>query len=596
MSGPYSEKFNVLEVFEQNPYQKIMMGAKIDQPDDVVVINVFTKGGRVGAAFKQALETTLDNLIHLEDNENELVVVTEYKEGTSLAHYLESFSSTPEDRANLAYDYLNKVKRYEAFDPYFTSIFVDDNQVIVQNGELLLNELIIVDKQIETDLAPENVVVKIGNAIQMLLTHGVKQVDELTDRKVKAFVGDLHNNPHGYGSISAIDEAFKQAFIYDHGNDDSSDSGAAIAGAALGGAAGAGLAGAALGDSDVPDPVEPSETPETIDLSDSEPTDSVGEPPAMEPPAPEVEAPAVETNTDKSVELDGLEVVDELFSELDQEDEKPKRNVALIVMLGAIAAIAAFLIFFNPFATEERKPPTADFEYSRDGNIYTFVNRSVAFGQGNEIAASEWELFKDINGTKTSVYTDKQTHFNITLKNEGNYVISLRVKDKYDQWSETAERSFSFASEDITDIEKETDGTDTATPSEKLDKYTYTTSENGSEDTSIYRSGSKSIMLDLREGDGTGSITMKDVFIDNSTILSLWMLSDSTEPVTVTFNGYNGDTLVFSREVKHVPRAANIWEMVETKVDSKVVDKLVIQFKSPGSVLHIDDIEISSFK
>lgn len=41
MSTSYTEKFNVLEVFEQNPYQKIMMGAQVNNPDDVVVINVF---------------------------------------------------------------------------------------------------------------------------------------------------------------------------------------------------------------------------------------------------------------------------------------------------------------------------------------------------------------------------------------------------------------------------------------------------------------------------------------------------------------------------------------------------------------------------
>ncbi len=89
MSTSYTEKFNVLEVFEQNPYQKIMMGAQVNNPDDVVVINVFKKGPQLAPDFLETAQNALSNVIHVEDNSDELVLVTDYQEGMSLHNYLE---------------------------------------------------------------------------------------------------------------------------------------------------------------------------------------------------------------------------------------------------------------------------------------------------------------------------------------------------------------------------------------------------------------------------------------------------------------------------------------------------------------------------
>ncbi len=108
MSTSYTEKFNVLEVFEQNPYQKIMMGAQIDNPDDVVVINVFKKGPHLAPDFLSTAQEALSNIIHAEDNEGEQVLVTDYQEGMSLHNYLEGFPADAEKRTALAHTYMEK--------------------------------------------------------------------------------------------------------------------------------------------------------------------------------------------------------------------------------------------------------------------------------------------------------------------------------------------------------------------------------------------------------------------------------------------------------------------------------------------------------
>ncbi|GKT35886.1 hypothetical protein ADUPG1_003074 [Aduncisulcus paluster] len=99
--------------------------------------------------------------------------------------------------------------------------------------------------------------------------------------------------------------------------------------------------------------------------------------------------------------------------------------------------------------------------------------------------------------------------------------------------------------------------------------------------------------MDLAQGDA--AFTMKDLHMEDNSIISMWLLSEGTAPVKVTFKGYSGDKLLFSKDVNHVPRAANIWEMVEAKVNGQGADKLVISF-SGSDVIWIDDIDISTFK
>ncbi len=61
---------------------------------------------------------------------------------------------------------------YDKFNNYFKSIFLDDNQIIVREDQLLLNELIIVDEQIENGHGFDQVVDKIGGTLEVIFNTG----------------------------------------------------------------------------------------------------------------------------------------------------------------------------------------------------------------------------------------------------------------------------------------------------------------------------------------------------------------------------------------------------------------------------------------
>ena len=566
MSTSYTEKFNVLEVFEQNPYQKIMMGAQVNNPDDVVVINVFKKGPHLAPDFLETAQNALNNVIHVEDNNEELVLVTDYQEGISLHNYLEGVITNSEKRIALAHTYMEETLNYEKFNNYFKSIFLDDNQIIVREDQLLLNELIIVDEQIESGHGFDQVVDKISNTLDVIFNTGKGgALEGQTKEQVDAFLNSLKVNSGVYKTLEEVVSAFKKTFIFEANS--SEKPAAPILGAVNTSGEDSGTESKTEPDPDSSETSTSQETPVESDKANDQPRS-------------------------KEVELEGLDVVNEIFDDADDTPDKKRNAGPLALILIALAIVAAIFAFANPFADKETKLPEASFVRQEiDGKLH-FKNTSQAFGKENSIVMSEWSVFSVSDSGKKKLKTSEDDNLDLIIKNSGTYRVELKVQDENKQWSVPASEEFNYVVDDMTDFDEDENGT--ANPQEKLSKYLIEyTDENISRDTDLYRSGTESIKMDLSQGDA--QMTMKDLEMENNSIVSMWLLSDGTEPVNIKFKGYNNGNLVFTKDVKHVPRAANIWEMVESKVSASGVDSMEITFSGQDTIW-IDDIDISSYK
>ncbi len=285
-------------------------------------------------------------------------------------------------------------------------------------------------------------------------------------------------------------------------------------------------------------------------------------------------------------------MVNEIFDEADDAPDKKRNAGPLALILIALALVAAIFAFANPFADKESKLPEASFVRQEiDGKLH-FKNTSQAYGKDNSIVMSEWSVFSVSENGKKKLKTSEDDNLDLIIKNSGTYRVELKVQDENKQWSLPASEEFNYVVDNMTDFDD--DENSTANPQEKLSKYLIEyTDENISKDTNLYRSGTESIKMDLSQGDA--QITMKDLEMESNSIISMWLLSDGTEPVNIQFKGYKNGNLVFTKDVKHVPRAANIWEMVESKVSASGVDSMQITFSGQDTIW-IDDIDISSYK
>ncbi len=591
MGENYKSKFNILEVFEKNDYQNILMGTKKDNIDDVVVINVFKKGPLINDKFFNDLKDSLTNLLHIEENNDEIIVVTEYKEGISFSSFLSTAKLDIEERIHLIHQYLTNLTSYDVFDNYFTNIFVDENQIISKNGEFRLNELLILDKSIEDSNSFDNIAAKITSTLKKIAEDSSSEDKASEDyKKLTAFIDNLEEEDKTGGDIASILGDFEDAFKDKEFNSVKAAPNNATVISALG--AGAALAGASMAADSLADDSSTGATGPDKDLSDvssdeaNEGLEEASNDPNLTDADEEKDLDASEDNVMKETELDNILIIEE---EPEEEEKEPinKKPIIIAVLLALIAALAIFAL---PKLFEKPEPPVASFERITSEDKIKFVNTSVANGKDNEIVAALWKVIKNEEEKYSS---DKLDSITLSFKSEGEYIVSLKVQDKNGLWSEeyfetiVSDLEENDISEPINDDTKE-----------KLDSVNLDTSSssNVTYDNEIFRSGNKSIKLDLTQNDGVGEFTLKDLNLDRNTTLSMWILSNNTDTINIEYTGFSGDTVKFVKEVNYTPKLANSWDLFELKMNSTGIDKIRLKFKSLNSTIWIDDIDTSSYK
>lgn len=579
MSNSYSEKFNVLEVFEQNPYQKIIMGTKKESTDDVVVINVFNKGDYLNSKFVSDLFSSLQSLAFFEETDTELTIATNYNEGMSLSNYIESAELTDEYRKALATEYLKRLKNYESFDPYFLSLFAEDKQLILNEGDFVFNELLIFDEALKGTHTFERVVHKVSDTLEkILLNPSATGHSTYGETAVPSFIESLRNKPSEYGSLALLSEGLANAFTGTEKTEEK-ESSPVVA----------------------PIVANTPETPvkEALVTENTTSEEHVTEEASGAAPKTDVtpEATATEASTEKpaeeAIELDDVTYtdsdLDEIFAEQERDNRRKRSMWLFFIALALIIGLFAKFVFFKA----EKIPPVASFERIEQDEKIIFNNTSTANGDNNSIKVAHWTV--ESGGKK---FYDSKENYNIELilKNDGTYKVTLRVQDENDLWSDPYSEEFDYTVPSLGTIDEVLNPDGDLEANEKLNKYTITMEDTSVYDTDVKRSGSKSIKLDLAANDGKGKVTLEDIFIDNNYIISMWMMTDGTSPVKIQFTGYNNGAVKFVKSTTHNPTAMNLWEMVEVSGGSNLIDKLEIMVSSDNGTVWLDDIELSSYK
>lgn len=626
MSDSYKHKFNVLEVFEKNNFQNILMGTKKDALDDVVVINVFKKGLLINEKFLNDLKSSLANLIHIEETDDEIIAVTEYKEGISFSNFLSTTNLNIDERVNLVHQYLTNLTNYDNFDNYFTNIFVDENQIISKNGQFHLNELLILDNGIDNATSFDKITSKIASTIKKIaITNG--EVDESSQefQKFTTFITGLKNNSASNSSIKSILNDFESIFSDKTFSSVKKSKSEPALISNLGILAASAVTANALKDNNTSDTLietSNSDSPNSFDevsdlsvnrtsLGDTNSEDLSNEDHVSEIPGQlhmdevavandtlsndtivPTESPKVDNDDSSTVmketELDNITIIDETPEETYNNDNSKKRTSVLIVL--ALALLAAFGLFVLPGLLAKDVPPIASFERVTSEDSIKFTNTSVAIGKNNEIVAAIWKVMKDEEEKYSS---DNLDDIKLSFKSEGEYTVSLKVQDKNGLWSEEYAETIVSNPE-----ETETTGPAVSETIEKLDSLSIdnTLSDNAIYDYEIFRSGDRSIKLDLNKNDGVAEFMINDIALDKNYMLSMWILSDKTDPITIEYTGYDGNKVVFVKEAIFTPKQANLWEMTQIKISSSSINKVKLKFTGLGSTIWIDDIDTNSYK
>ena len=260
------------------------------------------------------------------------------------------------------------------------------------------------------------------------------------------------------------------------------------------------------------------------------------------------------------------------------------KNVAIVASVVLLVAVLATMTFGSIISSVAGEgDPLAAFDKERSDNTWLFINKSVAFGNRNDIEESLWEIYSE--DELISTFTTKD--INIAFSKEGVYTVSLTVTDKSGHTSKPY-------TEDIHHSKLSTSPLESDEPAaiEKLDNFTFSGSVQY--DGNIFRGGSKSLRFDFQSKQSK-DFTISNIFVDNTTKFSLWMRSgNANKEITLTVIGYNNGAEMFSLEKTYVPND-DLWHKIEMETNTNLATKIMISVTASDNIIWIDDIEINSY-
>lgn len=213
MPESYKDKFNVLENFKSTELQDIFIATTKDESASGAVVNIIKDAKAIGEIDTGLLGECLENLLYLEKQDQELVIVTKVTEAEPMIIYLEENYVPIKGRMDLAFQYLSNILKYHALSNTIKYSLFDEAQLVVKDGKLLIDELIILHE--ENQITEVDLVRKVAEVLRKILFFEYQEIrqEELLLEEVRVFIDSLTEKPESM-ELKEIFSTFRKLYIY----------------------------------------------------------------------------------------------------------------------------------------------------------------------------------------------------------------------------------------------------------------------------------------------------------------------------------------------------------------------------------------------
>ena len=219
MNQSYNQLFDEKDLLEENKFQTIYKGCYKDQPQHRVIIQKFKMNDQFNTAFKDFLDNTLQNKLHIEILQDEIILVSKYIEGDNISLHLNFASVTESERIDYLYDYLHQATAYIGFEYYLLNILIGSNQIVFKDHQLYLKEQINLDRKLNDNIPFTMVAKNIGQVMQrILITNYNELTTSTTYDELHHFTESLIRREKDYQSFDDLFTDFKAIYFKKQGS------------------------------------------------------------------------------------------------------------------------------------------------------------------------------------------------------------------------------------------------------------------------------------------------------------------------------------------------------------------------------------------
>ncbi len=272
-----------------------------------------------------------------------------------------------------------------------------------------------------------------------------------------------------------------------------------------------------------------------------------------------------------------------------QKINKKDRKIIAIILIAALLGIILTVCNKTNLLFFKDNLPVATFQHERlyDEWIFQVDDSETVF------QSYEWTVKQ--NGKDAISGSGSEFRFKETFLDEGEFTVSLRILDDENNWSQTYSNNYYNIINDIDTININPNSDQSKEQFDSL-SVQFQDESSISKDDTVFRNGTYSLQISGNKQNEESKLTINNLVMDNNSVISMWILSDSTESFRVQLLGYNGKTLAFKRSVNFKPSSKNYWELLSVSQETNNVDRMEIVFSNMSSRIWIDDLDINSYK
>ncbi|KAB3527264.1 hypothetical protein [Alkaliphilus serpentinus] len=222
------EKYHITDTFKKSEKQDIFIGNAKDDETNTVIINTIKDKSFIKLLNSMDLDELQNILLNLElikgngenvgeegEEREEITLVTSLQSGTPMENYLEENDLSLKERMNLALEYMKEILKYKSLSPVLQSIFVDETQLVSDEGRILFDELLIIEDEAIENVDFNRVCRKVGNVLyKLIFSEGIYRDSNLITAELTDFIDCLRNNNHTLTSLDELMIEFRKHYIY----------------------------------------------------------------------------------------------------------------------------------------------------------------------------------------------------------------------------------------------------------------------------------------------------------------------------------------------------------------------------------------------